>query len=191
MHPIDPSPPAACARIRAALDAHAVGAPLAKPLGPLLHALAASKGSGTILCLGSNAGEAGAWILDGMSLSSGLVILVREPHEKAAVERELARDIRVSVHQQDAEEFLRDVHAHRFDLIAHLDAGEAPTVAQLALGLLRSGGFYVAGPTGEALDALLADFAADAYSIAPLAGAADAVLVTRRQQPRRPRRRSR
>jgi predicted O-methyltransferase YrrM len=198
----DPPPPAACARIRAALEAHGRGPTLAAELGPLLRTLAASKASGTFLCLGEGAGEAAAWILDGMDLSSGLVALVQEPEEEAALERELARELRASVHRQDAEAFLLDVSSHRFDLIADLTARERPAVARLGLGLLRTGGLYVASHAGNTLDSVFAQraahsdarvprLAADAFSVALLEDTGDLVLITRRPERTRPSRRSR
>jgi hypothetical protein len=170
--------------------------------GQLLCALAASKPRGTFLCLGEGAGGAATWILDGMDLSSGLVVLVRAPEEGAALEPELERDLRVSVHRQDAQGFLRDIHAHRFDLIADLVDGEHAAVARLGLHLLRPGGFYVASRAGATLQAAFApgalasdpsvpQLAADAFSIAQLDATGDVTLVARRTERPAPRRRSR
>jgi hypothetical protein len=110
----------------------------------MARALAASKTAGTFLCVGAGAGEIGAWILDGMDHSSGLVALVQDDREAAVLERELDRDVRASVHLQDAASFLVDVHAHRFDLIVDLVTDEHPRAVWLGLGLLQAGGVYLA-----------------------------------------------
>ena len=170
--------------------------------GQLLRALAASKPSGTCLCLGAGAGEAAARILEGMDLSSGLVILVQGADEKAALERAIQRDLRVSVHRQDAQAFLRDVHAHRFDLIADSSEAERAAIARLALGLLRAGGLYVASRAAGALEGVFARGAAasgpsmpqleaDAFAIARLDDGCGVTLVTRRPERPQPRRRAR
>ncbi|MFB3117228.1 MAG: hypothetical protein ACE1ZP_00560, partial [Myxococcota bacterium] len=88
----------------------------------MARALAASKTAGSFLCIGEGAGEIGAWILEGMDHSSGLVSLVQDKDEARVLEREMARDVRASVPLQDAESFLIYVHAHRFELIVDLIA---------------------------------------------------------------------
>jgi predicted O-methyltransferase YrrM len=198
----DAPPPTACTRIRAALEVRGRGPVLAAKLGRLLRALAASKSGGTFLCLGEAAGEAAAWILDGMDLSSGLVALVRESDEEAALKRELERDLRISVHRQDAQTFLLDVSAHRFDLIADLTLGERPALVRLGLELLRPGGLYFASRAGNTLCAVFAQdapesdpsaprLAADGFAVGHLNEVEDAVLIVRRPERSRPRRRSR
>jgi predicted O-methyltransferase YrrM len=198
----DAPPPTACTRIHAALEMRGCGPVLGAKLGRLLRALAVSKPGGTFLCLGECAGEAAAWILDGMDLSSGLVALVRESDEAVALKRELERDLRVSVHRQDARAFLLDVSAHRFDLIADSMDGERPAIVQLGLNLLRPGGLYVASRAGNTLYAVFAQDApesdpsaprlvADAFGVAHLDEAEDIVLIARRPERSRPRRRSR
>jgi hypothetical protein len=164
----DAPPPVACTRIRAALEVRGRGPVLAAKLERLLRTLATSKPGGTFLCLGEGAGEAAAWILDGMDLSSGLVALVRESDEEVALKRELERDLRVSVHRQDARAFLLDVSAHRFDLIADLTPGERPAIVRLGLNLLRPGGFYVASRAGNTLHAV---FRARRLGIRPIGAA--------------------
>jgi len=117
----------------------------------MARALAASKVAGTFLCIGEGAGEIGAWVLDGMDFSSGLVVLVQSPEEAAVLERELDRDVRASVHLQEAASFLIDVNAHRFDLIVDLIAEQHPQVVRLGLGLLQLGGVYLASEHGNSL----------------------------------------
>ncbi len=145
----DRNPSAACLRIRAALEANGCVREFSPEIGSMARALAASKAVGSFLCIGKGAGEIGAWILDGMDHSSGLVALVQDKDEAAVLKRELDRDVRTSVHLQDAESFLIDVHAHRFDLIVDLIADEHPRVVQLGLALLRTGGIYLASHLGS------------------------------------------
>ena len=90
----DRNPSAACSRIRAALEASGCAREISPEIGPIARALAASKPAGTFLCIGAGAGEIGAWILDGMDHSSGLVALVQDEREAAVLERELDRDVR-------------------------------------------------------------------------------------------------
>ena len=136
-----------------------------------------------------------------MDLSSSLVALVRESDEEVALKRELERDLRVSVHRQDARAFLLDVSAHRFDLIADLTPGERPAIVRLGLNLLRPGGLYVASRAGNTLHAIFAQdapesdpsaprLAVDAFGVAHL-DAGDVVLITRRPERNRPRRHAR
>lgn len=189
---LDPKPPAACARIRSALAERDRDGGLAPELGGVLRVLAASKPAGAFLCLGEDVGEAGAWILDGMDWSSGLVALVQRPHEAVVLERELGRDPRVSVHRQDARAFLGDVRAHRFDLIVDRSGADHPDVLRLGLGLLGDGGFYLARRrVGAHLAETLAQGSAPSAPLVPggepaewilasLGDAQDTLILTRR-----------
>jgi len=151
MHGFDRNPPAACSRIRAALEANGCRREVAPEIGGMARALAASKAAGNFLSIGEGAGEIGAWVLDGMDFSSGLVVLVQAPEEAAVLECELDRDLRASVHLQQAASFLIDVNAHRFDLIVDLIAEQHPQVVQLGLGLLQPGGVYLVSQLGNSL----------------------------------------
>ncbi len=166
------------------------------------RALAAPKTAGSFLCIGEGAGEIGAWILEGMDHSSGLVALVQDKDEATVVERELDRDVRASVHLQDAESFRIDVHAHRFELIVDLIADEHPRVVRLALGLLRAGGFYLASHLGSlsheaftrcapGLDGQQSPLEPDDFEVARLGDRLDSLIVERRTERIRPKRRSR
>ncbi len=86
MHGFDRNPPAACSRIRAALEANGFRREVVPEIGSMARALAASKVAGTFLCIGEGVGEIGAWVLDGMDFSSGLVVLVQDPEEAAVLE---------------------------------------------------------------------------------------------------------
>lgn len=112
-------------------------------LGEMLRVLAASRPGGVFLCLGLDAGEAGAWIIDGMDLSSRLVIVLEDAEHAARLREVIADDLRVTVHVQGMAEFLADVREHRFDLIADLGAAPCPARTRLSLGRLGLGGLYV------------------------------------------------
>ncbi|MDH3519323.1 MAG: hypothetical protein OEM49_02615 [Myxococcales bacterium] len=200
MHNLDPKPPAACARIRAALAARGREPDVAPRLGEMIRVLAASKASGTFLSLGEGAGEVGAWILDGMDLSSGLVALVQDREEASVLEEELGQDLRVSVHRQDAEAFLVDVRAHRFDLIVDRIAGEHSGILRLGLAQLRSAGLYVACDLHDPLHTAFAPNAKpshpqapplrpEEFAVAPLDDARGVSIIVRRALPPAKRRR--
>jgi predicted O-methyltransferase YrrM len=202
MHDFDQIPPAACSRIRAALEANACWREAASEIGSVASALAASKPAGAFLCIGDGAGEVGAWVLDGMDFSSGLVVLVQDPEEAAVLERELDRDVRASVHLQKAASFLIDVNAHRFDLIVDLIAEEHPQIVRLGLSLLQPGGFYLASHVGNSLhDAFAqctpepkgreAQIEPDDFAVAPLGDERAALIIVRRTERAQPKRRPR
>lgn len=197
----DRNPRAAASRIRAALQANGCAREIPAEIGCVARALAASKLAGSFLCVGAGAGEIGAWVLDAMDHSSGLVALVQDENEAAVLRRELDRDVRASVQLQDAESFLTDVHAHRFDLIVDLIADEHPVAVLLGLGLLRAGGIYLAAHPGGHFrefftrsapdsNAPAAACEADAFEVARLGDGLDALIVVRRSEPARRKRRS-
>jgi len=192
----------ACSRIRAALEASGCAREISPEIGRMARALAASKAAGTFLCIGEGAGEVGAWILDGMDHSSGLVTLVQDKREAVVLERELDRDVRSSVHLQDAASFLADVHAHRFDLIVDLITDEHPKAVRLGLDLLRAGGVYLAPHLGslshETLtrcargsDGQQSPLEPDDFEVARFGDRLDSLIIVRRTERIRPKRRSR
>ena len=198
----DHNPSAACSRIRAALEASGCACAISPEIGPVARALAASKTAGAFLCIGGGAGEIGAWILDGMDHSSGLVALVQDEREAAVLEREFDRDVRASVHFQDAVSFLIDVRAHRFNLIVDLIADEHPRTVRLGLGLLRAGGVYLASHLGNLSRETLTrcDQASDEqqpplepgdFEVARFGDQLDSLIIVRRTERIRNKRRSR
>jgi len=189
-------------RVRAALEANGCASGISPEIGCLARALAASKRAGSFLCIGGGAGEIGGSILDAMDYSSGLVALVQDEREAAVLERELDLDVRASVHRQDAESFLVDVRAHRFDLIVDLIADAHPRTLLLGLGVLRAGGIYLASQLGSLSRETFArcprgagdppaPFEPDDFEVARLGDPLDALIIVRRTQPLRPSRRSR
>jgi hypothetical protein len=198
----DQNPRAACSRICAALEAAGCTREISPEIGCSARALAASKAAGTFLCIGEGAGEIAAWILDGMDHSSGLVALVQDGYEAAVLERELDRDVRASVHLQNAESFLIDVHAHRFDLIVDLITDEHPRAVRLGLGLLRAGGVYLVSHLGnlsheifvkcdQGPDEQPSPLEPDDFEVARLGDHLDLLMIVRRTERIKPERRSR
>ena len=185
--------PRACARLRETRAADQAET-LANELGELARVLAASRPGGVFLCAGDDAGEPGAWILDGMDLASRLVVVVDEVREAEVIRSALGDDLRVTVHHQDAVAFLEDVREQRFDLIA--DLGVAPPVQRLRLALARlaPGGLFLSRCPAGVLEESLAEAApagggasadalADAFVPTRLAPPLDATLVARRPPP--------
>jgi predicted O-methyltransferase YrrM len=198
------SAPALAARVRAALEAHGCVRTVSPEIAGMARTLAASKSTGSFLCIGAGAGEIGAWILDGMDLSSGMVALVQDEREAAVLARELDCDVRASVHLQDARTFLIDVSAHRFELIVDLVAGERTATVQLGLCLLRPGGFYLAAHAENLSDEALTRSAAgsdekfarlepDDFALTRFGDRSDRLIIARRvtQLPAKRRSRSR
>lgn len=124
-------------------------------LGELLRVLAASRPGGVFLCLGRGAGEAGAWIVDGMDLASRLVIVVDDTQQADRLRGVIGDDLRVTVHVQDMAAFLTDVRDHRFDLITDLNRNPSGALARLSLVRLALGGFFMSRGEIPALEALV------------------------------------
>ena len=111
--------------------------------GALLRALAASKPAGRILELGTGTGVGTAWLLAGMDANARLDSVDNDPAAQGVAQRHLGHDPRTSFHLADGAEFLRKPPSPAFDLIyADTWAGKFSDL-DLALGLVRVGGFYV------------------------------------------------
>src|SRR5436190_4444539 len=111
--------------------------------GALLRTLAASKPAAHLLELGTGTGLATAWLLEGMDADSQLTTVDNDPACVAIAERHLGADKRVSFHIADGAEFLATLQGRQFDLIfADTWAGKFNDL-DLALSLLKRGGFYV------------------------------------------------
>jgi len=157
-------------------------------LGGLVRVLSASRPGGVFLCPGDGAGEAGAWILDGMDLSSRLVVVVPDAAEAERLRDALGDDLRLTVHLQDSVAFLEDVRDHRFDLIADLSVEPPARRVDLALARLAPGGLFLTRCPADALEASLcaradgtaADTDGGAFFPADLTEALGATLVARR-----------
>lgn len=186
---LDSDLPQAYLRLLEGSHAHTVTA----ELGALARVLSASRPGGVFLCCGDGGGPMAAWILDGMDLSSRLVVVIdeageAEPH-RDAVGDALGDDLRVTVHVQDAIAFLDDVRDHRFDLIADASAEPPAERVCLALARLAPAGLLLTRCPLETLEASMhaeptqrahADPAA--FAAARLPETLDATLLARRPQ---------
>ena len=126
-------------------DSRAIGFGMASEAktGSLLRALAASKPAGRILELGTGTGVGTAWLLAGMDADSRLDSVDNDPAAQAIAKRHLGHDPRVTFHLADGAEFLSRSPSLAFDLVyADTWAGKFSDL-DVALGLVRVGGFYV------------------------------------------------
>ena len=139
----DLRPPQSYSRLCEQLIGAGREACVAPALGELVRVLAASRPGGVMLCLGAGAGELATWILDGLDLSARLVVVVSDENEAGLLKALFGDDMRVTVHVQDALEFLGDVRDHRFDLITDLSPGQPGALAHLALARLAPGAMYL------------------------------------------------
>jgi predicted O-methyltransferase YrrM len=109
--------------------------------GSLLRTLAASKPKGALLEIGTGTGMGTSWLLSGMDAFSTLDTVDNDKAVADIARRHLGHDSRV--HVADGATYLMGLRDRRFDLIFadawpgkfdHLD---------VALSLLRPGGFYI------------------------------------------------
>jgi predicted O-methyltransferase YrrM len=111
--------------------------------GALLRTLAASKPCGRLLELGTGTGLATAWLLDGMDPSSTLISVDSDATVQAVAQRALGADPRLKLINSDALEFVATRTSQSFDLVfADAMPGKYEGL-DLALDLVKPGGFYV------------------------------------------------
>jgi predicted O-methyltransferase YrrM len=111
--------------------------------GALLRTLAASKPAARILELGTGTGISTAWLLDGMDVDSFLTTVDSNADCVAIAKRHLGQDRRVAFHVAEGSAFLAGLAGKQFDLIfADTWPGKFHDL-ELALSLLKPGGFYV------------------------------------------------
>src|SRR6185503_10719286 len=135
--------PAALAAIDRDTRALGFGMASEAKTGALLRALAASKPAGRILELGTGTGVGTAWLLAGMDANARLDSIDNDPAAQGIAQRHLGHDPRVTFHLADGAEFLRRSPWLAFDLVyADTWAGKFSD-RDVALGLVRVGGFYV------------------------------------------------
>lgn len=113
--------------------------------GALLMTLAASKPGGRLLELGTGTGLSTAWLLAGMTADARLLSVELEAGY-SAVAQDILQDDRVTFVVQEGSSFLSEHitdHAENYDLIfADTWPGKFWDL-ELALDLVRPGGFYV------------------------------------------------
>lgn len=189
----DLKPPRAYSRLCEIFSSQGGEPTLFRPHGEMTRVLAASRPGGVFLCLGSGAGEMGAWVLGGMDLSSRLVVVVPDGEQAQLLRPVFDNDLRVTVHVQDAAAFLGDVRDHRFDLITDLSPGQTAELSRLALGRLATGAFYMTRHSPGELTQILSaestaagnqDSALDAnrFVLTHLPGELDVTLIVRGPQ---------
>ena len=186
-------PPANLAAIEAATSA--AGCPLALTYGSgaLLRALASSKIGGVFLQLGSGAPEVGAWLLDGMDITSRLITLTDESALYPIAMEHLGNDIRVAVHVQDALEFLRDIRAHELHVVVLDRVPDDIEIVQLAVKLMAPGGLLISlrreGESESRVDLYQWLRGEESMQSVEVAGDQSLVLATRRAPVAKPARR--
>jgi predicted O-methyltransferase YrrM len=113
--------------------------------GAMLRTLAAAKPRGRLLELGTGTGLSTAWLLDGMDPDARLITVDVDPVVQAVARAVLGDDKRLEIIAADAAEFLRHYAGDpaAFDLIFADAMPGKYELLDLALGLLRPGGFYV------------------------------------------------
>lgn len=111
--------------------------------GALLQLLVASKPQGHFLELGTGAGRATAWMLQGMSQQSTLTSVESDAHLIAIAQQYLGHDSRLTLIQELGESVLERLSKMSFDLVfADTWPGKYHHLEE-ALDLVKIGGFYV------------------------------------------------
>lgn len=126
-------------------DTHALGFTMAsEPLtGSLLRTLAASKKASRFLELGTGTGLSTAWILAGMDQKSTLLTVDNDASLTAIAQQHLGHDTRLSIQTMDGIALLESLQGEKFDFIfADTWPGKFDRL-DLALNLVKVGGFYI------------------------------------------------
>ncbi len=111
--------------------------------GALLRTLAASRPGGRLLELGTGTGLATAWLLDGMDHTSTLTSVDNDSLVQAVALKCLGDDPRLQLINMNAIEFLGNQAPQSFDLVfADALPGKYEGL-DLALAVVKPGGFYV------------------------------------------------
>ncbi len=134
-------PPSKLTTLRECLAGRGLPSECDAALGSLLRVLAASKPGGVCLHLGAGAIVYALWTLDGMDITSRLIVNLA-PGSSPDL-GPLGADLRVAVHPQAPLEFLADIDRHRFDVIVVAVANAGTELVARALERLRDGGFAV------------------------------------------------
>ena len=120
-------------------------------LGQTLRCLAASRIRGVTLQLGAGSVALAAWIIDGMDITSRLLMVVEDESLLASARAHIGNDIRVAVHAQPPLQFLADVSRNRVDLVVLDNVAADEALLDAAVSLLNPGGMLCAlGSDGEA-----------------------------------------
>lgn len=131
-----------------AIDANAAeinfGQPSDNLTGAFLRTIVASKPAGHFLELGTGAGRATAWILEGMSHDSTLISVESDPTLIAIAQTQLGHDTRLQLICGRGEEvILGFLPSNQFDVIfADTWPGKYNHLEE-TLSLIKEGGFYI------------------------------------------------
>ena len=111
--------------------------------GAFLRTVIASKPSGTFLELGTGAGRATAWMLEGMSPDSKLISVESDETLIAIARKHLGHDSRLELINSLGEEVIVTLPQNHFDLIfADTWPGKYNHLEETLL-LVKKGGFYI------------------------------------------------
>jgi len=123
-------------------------------VGRVLRVLAATRTNGVVLQVGVHALEYAPWIIDGMDITTRLILNVDGPAPSEQLQPLFRTDLRVTLHHQDTRQFLGDVARHRFDLIVLDPSAASDEILSACLQVLDSGGLLVIiGDGGDPADA--------------------------------------
>jgi predicted O-methyltransferase YrrM len=137
------APPRAIPQIQEQTVALKFGMASESLTGALLRTLAASRPGGRLLELGTGTGLATAWLLDGMDQTSTLTSVDNDSLVQAVALQCLGDDPRLQLMNMNAIDFLRNQTPQSFDLVfADAIPGKYEGL-DLALAVVRPGGFYV------------------------------------------------
>jgi predicted O-methyltransferase YrrM len=111
--------------------------------GLLLRTLAASKRASRFLEIGTGTGLSSAWILDGMDGESTLLTVDRDAAASAIAQQHLGDNVRLTIRLMDGIAFLESLQGESFDFIfADTFPGKYERL-DLALNVVKVGGFYI------------------------------------------------
>ena len=134
---------------------------IAEQTGALMRTLAATKPSGVVLVLGARHPDAVVWLMDGLDITTRLVVLVESADVSKAVAKRLGDDIRIATHVQPVLSFLTDIKSHRMDMIVCDTRITSPQLLQTILSLLAPGGIVMCLHQGGDVDESGVDVASE------------------------------
>lgn len=148
-----------------------------------LRLFARIKNGGIILLTGPNALVYAPWVMQGMSMTSRLIVHVDGDFEYAPLANMFNTDIRVAAHVQHTEAFLDDLSKYRFEMIVS-DAAVAETelINSLTTRLTEEGVLMVVAQTQTASDKrslCLQDTLQEKYFIAPFGSDLQSFMLSR------------
>jgi predicted O-methyltransferase YrrM len=135
--------PSVIEKIDADAAAISFGQPSDDLTGVFIRTLIASKPTGKFLELGTGAGRATAWLLEGMSADSTLISVEFDKALIGIAQKHLGHDPRLELICRPGEDVIVTLPADSFDLIfADTWPGKYNHLAE-TLNLVKPGGFYI------------------------------------------------